>query len=358
MSVDETREIPITFPKDYVQEDLAGRSTLFTVTVKDIKAKELPDLDDDFAQAVSESTVQLWLSYVNFWKNSTNNRAPGIKRTPILKQALIEKPCLENCEVDPPETLVNNEVDFLVRESAIHLQSQGIDINKLVTKDTLPQVRERLRPDAVTRVKRTLALAEVAQAESITVAPDALDKRVQEVSSELGDRKVDQERLRDFLEDELLQTEVVKWLKDHAQIELVDAKSAPEDASIEAEVASVATAVTDAPVVDVPAEEVTEADIAPEAAEPSQTDTPSSTSGDSTVANDDTSSQKKSTAAPPKAKSTKTAPKAKTSKAESKTSKTAAKTSKTAAKTSKTKVSKTTKAPKKSTVDGTQDNPA
>ena len=120
------------------------------------------------------------------------------------------------------------------------LQSQGLDVNTVINKDTLPQIQESLRPDAILRVKRTLALAEIAKMESIQVDPDALEERYQEVASELSDRKVDSGRLRTFLADELLEADVIKWLKEHAQITFVEAKATadsetPKDSSSVAE---------------------------------------------------------------------------------------------------------------------------
>jgi trigger factor len=219
MSVGETKEIPVTFPDDFFQEEWAGRSALFTVTLNDIKSKELPELNDDFAQDISEfSTLAELRAFLEerYQKEAADETAANIESA--LLEALVAE-----LEVEPPESMIRDETNIMINETAAQLQSQGIDVKKLLTKEVIPGMQERLRPEAIDRLKTTLALAEVAKLESISVDAEALDKRIQEVRQSFGDQQFDPQRLRNVLEEELLKETVVNWLKEHSDVKLVDA---------------------------------------------------------------------------------------------------------------------------------------
>lgn len=220
MQVGETKEISVTLPQEYFQDELAGRQAEFTVNLKEIKAKELPPLDDDFAQDVSEfSTLEelrqfLEEQYQQEAKDSTDANVEA-----ALMEALIEE-----LEVDLPESMIDDELNVMVRETLSRLQSNGLDINKLVTKEMLSEMKERMRSDAIPRLQRTLALAEVAKSESIKVEADAIGKRCQEILQDLQGQEIDRDRLEAVVEDELLQKQVMAWLTEHSNIELVEPK--------------------------------------------------------------------------------------------------------------------------------------
>ena len=128
---------------------------------------------------------------------------------------------VKNVEVDLPETLINQEIDTMITQTAMQLSRQGIDVKKLFTQDTIPQLRERSRPEAIDSIKRTLALQEVAKRESIEVESGAIETRFTEVIAQYADKDVDQERLREVIADELLTEKILDWLQANASIELV-----------------------------------------------------------------------------------------------------------------------------------------
>jgi trigger factor len=248
MQVGETKEIPVTFPADYFQEELAGRQAVFTVTLKDIKEKELPELDDDFVQEISEFKTLPELE--EFLTKRYQNEAEQKTQTNIEAALLGE--LLKVLEAEIPTTMIKNEVDFLVRQTVVRLQSQGIDMNRLLTQDLVQGMQENARPEAMTRIQRTLALAEVAKQQSITVDEAELESAFRNSLQQLGDRKIDRDRLRDVVEEDLLEAKVLKWLQEQAQVELVD--TLPEPPQPTAEAATAASAQT----VNVKAEEVTQ----------------------------------------------------------------------------------------------------
>ena len=225
MSPGEIKEISAQFPEGYPQEEIAGKAAKFTVTVKELKEKELPELDDDFAQEISEFETLAELRSTL----ETRFREEAEKKTKTNKQQALLDDLIEHLEADLPETLIEQEVDTLLTQTAMQLQRQGIDVKKLFTKDTVPQLRQRSRPEAIDRLKRSLALQEVAKKESIEVEPAAIEARVKELMAEYSGQDIDRDRLKEVVEEELLTEKIFAWLEEHSTIELVPEGSLQND---------------------------------------------------------------------------------------------------------------------------------
>jgi trigger factor len=239
MEPGQTKEITAKFPEEYFQEDLAGKSAAFTVTLRDLKAKELPELDDEFAKDVSEFETLAALR--EFLEERYQSEAKG-KTDGNIDTALLDALVAE-LEAEIPETLITNETNFLINQMAMRLQSQGMDVKKLFTEDLIEGLRERSRDEAIGRIKRTLALAEVAKKESLQVETEALEQRFQEVITQTRDRSnIDRDRLREALEEELLQAKVLNWLKEQSTVELVESGSLQPEAPAEDKAADSETA--------------------------------------------------------------------------------------------------------------------
>lgn len=221
MNPGETKEIEARFPDDYPQKELAGKAAKFTVTLKEIKEKELPELNDDFAQEISEfeTLEELRSDLESRFQSEAENK------TKANKQQALSDALLKLVEVELPETLVEQEVDSLLSQTAMQLSRQGIDIKKLFTQEMIPALRSRSRPEAIERLKRSLALQEVAKRESIAVEPAAVEARVKELLQQYADKDIDQDRLREVVEEELLTEKIMDWLEEHSTIELVPAGS-------------------------------------------------------------------------------------------------------------------------------------
>ncbi|NER80657.1 MAG: trigger factor, partial [Leptolyngbya sp. SIO1D8] len=218
MSLDETKDISATFPEQYPQEDLAGKPAIFTVTLKELKEKELPDLDDDFAQEVSEFETLEEL------RNSLEERyeTEATEKTEANQHEALLDLLVEQLEAEIPETLIRREANHLVSQAAVQLSRQGIDVNKLLTPEIIENMRERSRPDAIDRLKRTLALGEVAKQESLAIDDTDIKARMDEMLAEVKNpQEVDQERLREIVQEELLQEKILTWLLEKNTVELV-----------------------------------------------------------------------------------------------------------------------------------------
>ncbi|WP_445636088.1 trigger factor [Nostoc sp. DSM 114161] len=218
MNPGETKEIAAQFPDPYANEDLAGKAATFTVTVKELKEKELPELNDDFAQEVSdfETLEELRTSLVERYQKEADEKTKTNKQEALLTELL------KHVEIDLPATLIEKEVDAMLTQTAIRLSQQGLDVRKLFTQDIIPQLRERSRPEAIERLKRSLSLREVGKRESIEVTPDEIAARVTELLQQYPDEQdIDEERLRSMVENELLTDKIVDWLLEHSSVELV-----------------------------------------------------------------------------------------------------------------------------------------
>ncbi len=218
MAVGETKDVRIEFPADYPQADLAGRPVVFTITLKELKERELPELDDDFAQEVSEFET---LAALRESLETRFQKEAEDKTTANKEQAILDE-LVKLVQVDLPETLVDRELSYMINQTAVQLQNQGLDVRQLFTQDTIAMLKERSRPEAITRLQRTLALGEVAKQQEIKVEPEEVNTKVNEILADLGDsRDIDPKRLATVVSEDLLKEKILAWLLEHSTVELV-----------------------------------------------------------------------------------------------------------------------------------------
>jgi trigger factor len=234
MQPGETKEVTVSFPADYPQADLAGKPAAFTITVKELKQRELPDLDDDFAQEVSEfeTLAELQESLESRFQKEAEQKTRQSKEEALLDE-------LEQyLEADLPETMIRREVDYSITQTAMQLGQQGMDIKKTFTKEIVGMLREQARPEALKRLRRTLVLGEVAKRESLEVDDAAIQTKVDELLAEYQGQDIDVNRLREVVAEDLLREKIVDWLEENNTVELVpegSLKPAETEAEPEAE---------------------------------------------------------------------------------------------------------------------------
>ncbi len=217
MNVGETKEVAVKFPDEYGRQDLEGKETVFTITLNELKEKDLPELNDEFAQDVSEFQTLEEL------RKSVEERyqADAERQTKSNKEQALMAEIINHVEVDIPESLINREVDFMIRQAAMQLQSYGLDVNQLYNEQNMPQLRERSRPEAIERIKQSLALKEIAKIESLTVEATEVDKRIEELMEEMRGQQLDMIKLREFVSADLVREKALNWLLENANVELV-----------------------------------------------------------------------------------------------------------------------------------------
>ena len=170
----------VTFPENYQAAELAGKPATFKVTVKAIKVKELPKLDDDFAKDVSEfDTLADYKADIK--KNLTEKKNEEAKRE---KEAKAVAKAVENASMDIPEGMIKLQVNNMVNEFAQRLQMQGLSIDQYIQYmgSNHQQFMESLKPEAVTRIKNSLVLEAVVKAENITATEDDFEEEVKRMA--------------------------------------------------------------------------------------------------------------------------------------------------------------------------------
>ncbi len=219
MRTEETKEVEVTFSLDYAGVDLAGKAAVFSIVLKELKEKELPELDDDLADEVSEFETMVELRQ-SLTEEFSQKAARETKKN--IHEAIIAQ-LSECCSVQLPETMIENEVENLLTRSAVMMKNLGIDIQQMFNADTIPMMRERLRQEAIENLQKSLFLKKIAEQEFITVEPEKVEARIKEVTQQLSESKqeYESEQLRKMVEEELLLESTLDWLQEKTKVELV-----------------------------------------------------------------------------------------------------------------------------------------
>ena len=215
MAVGDTRTVDCQFPESYPQEDAAGRKARFEISLKELKTRELPALDDAFAQQASDkqTLAELREELKTRLKDDAERRAKAARHDALLG-ALVEE-----LEVELPETLIQQEIRNLIEQTAGQIAQQGMDVKKLFTPDLVRSLMDTSRPEAEQRLRRSLALQALAKAEAIEVAETELEAKVKEVSRGISQQgNIDPQRLRQVVGDDLLQEKLLDWLESNSTV--------------------------------------------------------------------------------------------------------------------------------------------
>lgn len=174
--IGEDVEVNVTFPEEYQAKELAGCPAVFKCKVNEIKVKELPELDDDFAQDVSKfDTLDEYKEDVK--AKLAASKADAAKRA--KEDAVIEK-IIENAQMDIPEAMIDTQARQLVDEFAQRIQAQGLSFEQYLqfTGMTLDAALEQMKPNAVKRIQSRLVLEAVVKAENIEVSEEDVKSEI------------------------------------------------------------------------------------------------------------------------------------------------------------------------------------
>jgi len=215
LEIGATKTVDCQFPESYPQEDAAGRAARFTITLKDLKARELPALDDAFAQQASDKQTLAELRS----ELETRLKDDAERRTKANRHNALVEALVEQLEVELPETLVQQEIRNLIEQTAGQIAEQGMDVKKLFTPDLVRSLMDTSRPEAKQRLRRSLALKALAKAEGVSVEDEALEAKVKEISRGLSQQgNIDPQRLRQAVADDLLQDKLMEWMEANSTI--------------------------------------------------------------------------------------------------------------------------------------------
>ncbi|MBS7299182.1 MAG: trigger factor [Eubacteriales bacterium] len=173
-------EVNVTFPTEYHADNLAGKDAMFKVKIHELKKKELPELDDDFASEVSE--FETLDEYKNSIKERLEKDAENKTKTET-ENAVIEKAC-ENAEVDIPAAMIEAQMDTMVQDFAQRLQYQGMNLEMYMkyTGSTHEAFREGFREQAEKQTKTMLVLDAICKAENVDVTDEEVNDKIAEMA--------------------------------------------------------------------------------------------------------------------------------------------------------------------------------
>ena len=219
MKIEEEKDIKVTFPEDYFSKDLAGKEAIFKVKLHEIKVKELPEVDDEFAKDVSEfdSLEELKNSIKEKLEEENTRRAKY-----ETEEAAIKAVC-EATEIDIPSGMIESEIDNMVKEVEARLSYQGLKLEQYLQmlNKTEADFRKEYEEQAKESVKSRLVLEAVANDAKIEVAEDEVASKIKEMAENYG-RKEDElklnENLKKYLEKSIKEEKAIRYIVDNAKI--------------------------------------------------------------------------------------------------------------------------------------------
>ena len=192
--IGEECEVNVTFPTEYHAADLAGKPATFKVTVKEIKVKELQELNDEFASEVSEFDT------LDEYKKDVEKKLAEkkeIEANSKNEDAVVAK-VVENATMEIPDKMIDAQAENMVQDMARRMQSQGLSLDMYLkyTGMTVEQMKEQARPDAEKRIRTRLVLEAVAKAENIQISDEKVDEEVAKMAEAY---KMEVEKLKSYM---------------------------------------------------------------------------------------------------------------------------------------------------------------
>ncbi|MBO4889065.1 MAG: trigger factor [Firmicutes bacterium] len=182
--IGEELDVNVTFPEEYHAAELAGKPAVFHVKINSIKAKELPEINDEFAQDVSEfDTLE---EYKEDLKKAILERKEKAAESE-LKNKLLDA-VVATAEMDMPKPMVDEECETMINDYAQQLRYQGMDMNQYMkyTGTTMESLMASVRPEAEKRLKENLVLEAIAKAEGLEVSEEEIDAEFEKMASMYG----------------------------------------------------------------------------------------------------------------------------------------------------------------------------
>jgi trigger factor len=193
-NIGEECEVKVTFPNEYHSTELAGKEAIFKVTVKEIKKKELPDLNDEFAEEVSEfDTLEEYKKDIK--EKAAVNKA---KAAATENEDHVVQKVVENATMEIPEPMIDSQVNNMMQDYARRMQSQGLSLDQYMkfTGMTIETLKEQMKPQALKRIQTRLVLEAVVKTESIAVGEEAVEK---EIAGMAENYKMEVSQIKEYL---------------------------------------------------------------------------------------------------------------------------------------------------------------
>lgn len=222
MAKEEEKEIKVTFPENYHVDNLKGKEATFKVKVKEIKRKKLPELDDEFAKDVSEfDTLE---EYKADLRKKLEERAKQEEEN-YKRETVVEK-AAQNAEIDIPQVMIDHEVEHMVQDFEQRLRFQGLDLETYfkLADTSLEQLKEQFKEDAEKRIRISLTIEAIGEAENIEVTDEDENKEIERLA-ELYNQDKDELRKRyeeqgvlERLREDIRYRKTIDWLVEKSKV--------------------------------------------------------------------------------------------------------------------------------------------
>lgn len=220
MKAGDEKEFEVSFPEQYHAPNLAGQPAVFKVKIHEVQARKLPELDDAFAASVGDFNTFDGLKEQitkDLQEEAEDNREL------LLRQQILDQ-VLEQADVELPESMINREIEFLMRQYLQVMQAQGMNVNQMFTREKLADWRNSLRDEAVKRIRTSLTLGTIAKKEGIAITSEEVDEEIVQYAAMY---RVDPSAVREqliqsggwtTLADEVLSNKILDWLLEKAKV--------------------------------------------------------------------------------------------------------------------------------------------
>ena len=189
-------EVNVTFPEQYQAADLAGKPATFKVKINEIKTKELPELDDEFAQDVSEfDTLAEYKESLK--KNLEEKKENEAKRT---KEDEAVQKIIDKSKMDIPEAMIDTQCETMIEEFAQRIAQSGLSMDQYLQFSglTVDGLKEQVRPEALSRIQASLVLEQIAKDENIEVSDEDVNAEIEKMAASYG---MEADKLKEYMGD-------------------------------------------------------------------------------------------------------------------------------------------------------------
>ena len=220
--IDDLVDVNVTFPEEYHAEELKGKPAVFKVKVNEIKVRELPELDDDFASEVSE--FDTLAEYKADVRAKLEEKAKE-KAEAEIQNAVVEK-AVENAEFDLPDAMVEGQIDSMINDMAQRMSYQGMSLDMYMqyTGQTMEQMREAYREQATKQVSGSLVIDAISKAEGIEVSPEEVEMNLVDMAKKYN---MEVDKLKELIAEpemenikkDMVFTKTIEMLSNNAVVE-------------------------------------------------------------------------------------------------------------------------------------------
>ena len=225
MKIDEEKDINVKFPEEYFSKDLAGKDATFKVKVHEIKKKELPELDDEFAKDVSEFDT------IKELKDSIKEKLEkqNADREKYEKQDAVLKVVCDELKADIPSGMVEMEVDNMVKDMEQRMSYQGLKLEQYLQmlNKTEEEFRKEYEPQAIEAIKSRLALEAIIKAEKIEATEDEVKAKIEEMAKNYGKKPeelLENENIKNYIKQGIENEKAIDLLVENSKVKKATAK--------------------------------------------------------------------------------------------------------------------------------------